>query len=238
MTMPFAKGSATIMKKQTILIGLLVLAAWLPGGCDNPPQRDTATQQTAAAEVSQGVIVCMGDSLTAGYGVDEDHAYPATLEKQLHAAGLHYTVINAGISGETSSGALSRLDWMLTLDPDIVILETGANDGLRGVDPTLTRHNIEAIVAALQARGIVVVLAGMQMVRNLGLDFTRAFGAIYPEVAREAHLILIPFFLEGVAGRPDLNQADGIHPTPEGYRRLVTNIYPYILDAIKRHQQK
>jgi acyl-CoA thioesterase-1 len=226
------------MKKQTIFFCLLVLAAWLLNGCDSPPQNDAARPQTAAAEVSQGVIVCMGDSLTAGYGVDENQAYPALLEKQLHAAGMAYTVINAGISGETSSGALSRLEWMLTLDPDIVILETGANDGLRGVDPTLTRRNIEAIVAELQARGIVVVLAGMQMVRNLGADFTRAFSAIYPEVAREADLILIPFFLEGVAGRPDLNQADGIHPTPDGYRLIVTNIYPYVLEAIERYQEQ
>ena len=146
-------------------------------------------------------------------------------------------MINAGISGETSSGALSRLDWMLTLDPDIVILETGANDGLRGVDPALTRRNIEAIVAELQSRGIVVVLAGMQMVRNLGLDFTRAFSAIYPEIARQSDLILMPFFLEGVAGHSGLNQADGIHPNPEGYRIIVTNLYPYVLDAIKRHQE-
>jgi acyl-CoA thioesterase I len=225
-----------MMKKQTVVICLFILAVSLLSGCDSSSQEAAAPARTPA-ETPQGVIVCMGDSLTAGYGVDEDQAYPALLEERLHEAGLPYIVINAGISGETSSGALSRLDWMLTLDPDIVILETGANDGLRGVDPALTRRNIETIVAELQSRGIVVVLAGMKMVRNLGLDFTRAFSVIYPEIARQSDLILMPFFLEGVAGHAGLNQADGIHPTPEGYRIIVTNLYPYVLDAIKRHQE-
>ena len=226
------------MKNKTVVIGILVLLACFPGGCDRPSQEDAARPAADAVETARGVIVCMGDSLTAGYGVDENQAYPALLEKRLHEAGLAYTVINAGISGETSSGALSRLDWMLTLNPDIVILETGANDGLRGVDPALTLRNIDAIVSELQARGVIVVLAGMQMVRNLGPDFTRSFSAIYPEVARQNDLILMPFFLEGVAGRPGLNQADGIHPTPQGYRMIVTNLYPYVLDAIKRYQAK
>jgi acyl-CoA thioesterase-1 len=226
------------MKKNTITICLLVIGISILSSCDSSSQETIAPVAAAPEETSQGVIVCMGNSLTAGYGVDENQAYPALLETRLREEGMPYTVINAGISGETSSGALSRLEWMLTLDPDIVILETGANDGLRGVDPDLTRRNIEAIVSELQARDIVVVLAGMKMVRNLGLDFTRAFSAIYPEIAREADLILIPFFLEGVAGRPDLNQADGIHPTPEGYRLIVSSIYPYVIDAIERYQEK
>ena len=226
------------MKNKTVVICILVLLACILSGCDRPSQENAARPATGSAETSQGVIVCMGDSLTAGYGVDEDQAYPALLEKRLHEAGLPYSVINAGISGETSSGALSRLDWMLTLEPDIVILETGANDGLRGVDPALTLRNIDAIVSDLQARGIIVVLAGMQMVRNLGPDFTRAFSAIYPDIARQNDLILMPFFLEGVAGRPSLNQADGIHPTPEGYRIIIANLYPYVLEAIQRYQAK
>ena len=227
-----------MMKNKTVVLCMVVLLACLLVGCDRPSQENAAAPAADAGETARGVIVCMGDSLTAGYGVDEDQAYPALLEKRLHEAGLAYTVINAGISGETSSGALSRLDWMLTLNPDIVILETGANDGLRGVDPALTRRNIDAIVSDLQARGIIVVLAGMQMVRNLGPDFTRAFSAIYPDIARQNDLILMPFFLEGVAGRPRLNQADGIHPTPEGYRIIVANLYPYVRDAIKRYQAK
>lgn len=206
-------------------------------GCDNPPQEKAAPSPPVAVS-PQNIIVCMGDSLTAGYGLDEAQAYPALLEARLRETGFRYQVINAGVSGETSSGALSRLDWMLTLEPDIVILETGANDGLRGVDPALTRRNIETIVAKLQAKNIVVVLAGMQMVRNLGPEFTRSFGAIYPEIARASGLILIPFFLEGVAGRSDLNQADGIHPTADGYRIIVDHIQPYILQAIESHRQQ
>ena len=205
-------------------------------GCDNSPP-EVASPPPSPPAATHNVIVCMGDSLTAGYGVDEAQAYPALLEAKLHEAGFDYQVINAGVSGETSSGALARLEWMLTLEPDIVLLETGANDGLRAVDPDLTRRNIETIVAKLQANNIIVVLAGMQMVRNLGPDFTRSFGAIYPEIARAKDLILIPFFLEGVAGRSDLNQADGIHPTAEGYRLIVDQIEPYVVQAIEKHRQ-
>ncbi len=202
----------------------------------------TSTQVAAPSpstgETPQGVIVCMGDSLTAGYRVDESEAYPALLAERLRQEGYDYEVINAGVSGETSSGALARLDWMLTLEPDIVILETGANDGLRAVDPSLTRRNIEAIVTRLKAKGVIVVLAGMQMVRNLGPAFTKAFGAIYPEIAAAQELILIPFLLEGVAGEPGLNQPDGIHPNAEGYRIVAANLHPYVRQAIARHQKR
>lgn len=211
-------------------VGMAVL------GCDNTPP-EVASPSPLPPVATHNVIVCMGDSLTAGYGVDEAQAYPALLETRLHAAGFGYQVINAGVSGETSSGALARVEWMLTLEPDIVLLETGANDGLRGVDPSLTRRNIEEIVNRLKAQDVIVVLAGMQMVRNLGPEFTRSFGAIYPEIAHAKKLILIPFFLEGVAGRPDLNQADGIHPTAEGYRIIVDHIEPYIEQAIEKHRQ-
>jgi len=219
-----------------VFIGVLLIAVAL-AGCDNPPQ-ETSPPPAAPTSAGAGTIVCMGDSLTAGYGVEEAEAYPALLENRLQAEGFRYRVVNAGVSGETSSGALSRLDWMLTLDPDIVILETGANDGLRGVDPDLTRRNIAAIVSALQAREIVVVLAGMQMVRNLGPAFTESFRILYPDIAQSTGVILIPFFLEGVAGRPALNQADGIHPTAAGYRIIVDHIYPYVLQGIERHRER
>lgn len=221
--------------KPILLMPFVMLFGIFLAGCDNPP-RESARPSTAPPPAYQGTIVCMGNSLTAGYGLEETNAYPSLLEARLRAEGFRYRVVNAGVSGETSSGALSRLNWMLTLDPDIVILETGANDGLRGVDPELTRRNIEAIVAALQDREIVVVLAGMQMVTNLGPSFTRSFRAIYPDIARGSQAILIPFFLEGVAGRADLNQTDGIHPTAEGYRVIVERITPYIVRAIERHR--
>ena len=186
----------------------------------------------------EGTIVAMGNSLTAGLGVTEDQAYPALLERKLQADGYAFQVINAGISGETSSGALSRTQWTLTLKPNIVILETGANDGLRGISPDITRQNIEAIVKQFHQQRVVVLLAGMRMVENLGDEFTTAFANIYPTVAKAHDLLLMPFFLEGVAGKPALNQADGIHPTAEGYQQIVTALYPHVIAAIKRARQQ
>lgn len=221
--------------RSPLLTRLLVGLAFLAGACSSePPPPEGAPQ---AADPVQGTILCLGDSLTAGYGLSEDQAFPALLEARLREAGLAWRVINAGISGETSSGALSRLDWVLTLDPDIVLVATGANDGLRGVDPDLTRRNLEAIVARLQSEGRVVVLAGMKMVRNLGLPFTQAFEAIYPAVAASHGVILVPFLLEGVAGRPALNLADGIHPNAEGHRRMTELLLPFVREAIQRRRQ-
>jgi acyl-CoA thioesterase-1 len=185
-----------------------------------------------------GTILAVGDSLTEGLGVREDQAYPALLERELKAHGFGYRVINAGVSGETSSGTLSRIQWILRLKPDIVILVTGANDGLRGLDPGLTRANLENIVRRLKAHDVVVVMGGMRMVQNLGDQYTRAFARIYPAVAVDQNVILIPFFLEAVAGDPEMNQPDGIHPTAEGYRRIVEHIYPYIEEAIRISRQK
>ena len=177
-------------------------------------------------------IVAMGDSLTEGLGLDEAEAYPARLEQKLRADGYACRVVNAGVSGETSSGALSRVNWILKLKPDIVILETGANDGLRGIDPQLTRKNLGRIVEAFQAQNTRVILAGMYMTSNLGESYTREFAAVYPDVARNYGLILIPFFLEGVAGVSGLNLYDGIHPNADGYRVVADTVYPYVLQAL------
>jgi len=165
--------------------------------------------------------------------VAQESAYPARLETKLAAEGFRYRVINAGISGETSSGTLSRVNWILTLKPDIVILETGANDGLRGVDPALTKRNIQETIRLLQASNVTVILAGMQMVQNLGREYTEAFRRIYPAAAKESGVRLIPFFLQGVAGDRALNQADGVHPTSDGYRVIVETVYPYVTAAIQ-----
>jgi acyl-CoA thioesterase-1 len=179
------------------------------------------------------VIVAMGNSLSEGLGVDEAAAYPAVLEKLLGDAGHAYQVVNAGVSGETSSAARSRLDWVMKLNPDLVILETGANDGFRGIEPDLIRDNILFMVRAFKQRGVKVVLVGMKMVRNLGDDYTRRFAAVYPDVAARESIPLVPFMLEGVAGKPELNQADGIHPTAAGYRIVAETVYPYVVEAIK-----
>jgi acyl-CoA thioesterase-1 len=184
-----------------------------------------------------GTIVAMGDSLTEGLGVAEEMSYPALLQRALQRRGYDYRVINAGISGETSSGARSRVAWVLRLRPDIVILATGANDGLRGIDPEVIHSNIRAVVDTFLAQGVVVVLAGMKMLPNLGPEYTTRFAQIYRDVGSDTDAILIPFFLEDVAGIPEMNQSDGIHPTAEGYARVVQTILPYVMAAIRRHQQ-
>jgi len=217
-----------------LLIGLSLALS----GCsqESPVEKAVVTTQPHAPAYA-GTIVAVGDSLTAGLGVSEDQAYPAQLARRLQADGRNYQVINAGVSGETSSGALSRIGWVISsLSPDIVILETGANDGLRGLDPDLLKNNLDRLVSLLTARNIQVLLAGMLMLPNLGPDYTRAFSEIYPEIAERHGVLFIPFFLEGVAGNPQLNQPDKLHPTADGYSRIVETVYPYIVTAIERHK--
>jgi acyl-CoA thioesterase-1 len=226
------------MKRQlglavAAVIAVVILQAQAIG---SEQRKETAVPQQNQTTY-QGTIVAMGDSLTAGLGVNENDAYPAQLERKLQAAGLHWRVVNAGISGETSSGALSRINWMLKLKPDIVILETGANDGLRGVDPRVTQRNIDEMLRILKKNKIPVVLAGMRMLRNMGAEYTEAFHAIYPRLAAKHNVTLVPFFLQGVAGDSSLNQKDGIHPTAEGYRIITEKIYPYVFQVIKRKQE-
>jgi acyl-CoA thioesterase-1 len=211
---------------------LILALCWLLAG--SAPQVEAAT---ASQRKHQGTIVAVGDSLTAGLGVNEEDAYPAQLEKKLQAAGYDWKVVNAGISGETSSGTLSRINWVMKLRPDIVILETGANDGLRGIDPRLTRKNIDETIRILKQKNVIVVLAGMMMVRNLGREFTQDFADIYPSLARKHDLILVPFFLQGVAGNPSLNQPDGIHPSAAGYRIITNTLYPFVRKAIDTNKK-
>jgi acyl-CoA thioesterase-1 len=222
------------MAKICCAVLALVMLLCLPG-CErqSPRQQSAGKKEKAAA----GIIVAMGDSLTAGYGVDEEKSYPAQLQKKLEANHLDYTVINAGVSGETSSGALSRINWILILNPDIVILETGANDGLRGIDPSLTRRNISEILRMLKNNKIITILAGMKMLINLGPAYTGAFNRIYPKIAMESGSIFFPFFLEGVAADPALDIGDGIHPNGTGYAIIVNNLFPYVLEAIEKSEE-
>lgn len=178
-------------------------------------------------------IVALGDSLTAGFGVDMDRSYPVLLEKKLQNEGYNYRVVNAGVSGETSSGTLARLNWILNLKPQIVIVETGANDGLRGTDVALLEENLRNIVDILQRQNVAVLLAGMKMVWNLGPEYVRQFNAIYPRVAKEKGVLFMPFFLEDVAAERDLNLDDGVHPNAKGYAIITENIYPYVLEVIR-----
>ncbi len=181
-------------------------------------------RSTAAVREDRLKIVAFGDSLTAGLGVAQEEAYPARLQRELDAAGYRYRVINAGVSGDTTAGGVRRVEWVLNSKPAVVILELGANDGLRGIDPAETRSNLDTIIHRLQAAGVTVILAGMKLPPNYGKDYTARFAALYPELAKKYRVPLMPFFLEGVAAREALNQADGIHPTEAGYRIIVENL--------------
>lgn len=182
----------------------------------------------------EGRIVAIGNSLTEGLGVEPELAYPDRLERKLQENGYKFEVINAGVTGESSSGTLARIDWVLSsLEPDIIILETGANDGLRGVDPAVTEENLTRIITRIKGEDRTVVLAGMEIVVNMGSEYTTAFSGIYPRVAEQQGVILIPFFLKNVAAEPQLNQPDGVHPTAEGYKVVTETVYPYVVEAIK-----
>jgi acyl-CoA thioesterase-1 len=173
-------------------------------------------------------IVVLGDSLSAGLGLPASSAFPQRLQKTLESKGIAVDIINAGVSGDTSSGGRDRLDWSVPDDTQAVILELGANDALRGTDPAVTRSALSDILTRLKARGIAVLLCGMVAPPNYGSDYSARFNAIYPDLARSFGVPLYPFFLEGVAADAKLNQADGLHPTAEGVDVIVGNILPTV----------
>ena len=183
---------------------------------------------SASASDNRPCIVAFGDSLTAGLGVQADESYPAQLQRRLDSLGYHYRVINAGVSGDTTAGGLRRVPWILNNKPELVILELGANDGLRGLPVDHTKSTLRQIIRRLQEAGTRVVLAGMKLPPNYGQDYTASFEAMYQVLAKEHRLSLIPFFLEGVGGSSSLNQADGIHPTKAGYEVIVEQVLKVI----------
>ena len=188
----------------------------------------------AGAAAQERVIVAFGDSLTAGFGVAPAESYPGQLERRLATAGYRYRVVNAGVSGDTTAGALRRVDWALRAHPDVAIVVLGANDGLRGQDLRGTRGNLEEIVARFQAAGARVLLGGMRLPPNYGRAYADDFRRMYESVARERRAALIPFFLDGVAADPRLNLPDGIHPTAEGYRLIVERLWPHLEPLLTR----
>jgi len=190
---------------------------------------------TRAAPGEQPVkIVVLGDSISAGYGLPADAAFPAKLSAALKAKGEAATVVNAGVSGDTASGGLGRLDWSVPPGTDAVILELGANDALRGIDPALTKKALDAVLTKLAARHISVLLAGMKAPRNMGPDYVRAFDAIYPALASTHSVVFYPFILDGVAADPKLNQGDGMHPNAAGVDVIVARILPQVETLMAR----
>ncbi len=187
----------------------------------------------APAAPAERVIVALGDSLTAGWGVAPDEAYPALLERRLAREGYPYRVVNAGVSGDTSAGGLARLEWTLRAGPEIVIVALGANDGLRGQPPAALRQNLAAVLDRLRARGVRTLLAGMRLPPNYGAAFTREFAAVYRELAGRADAFM-PFLLDGVAAVPHLNLPDGIHPNAEGHRVIAERLWPHLRPLLER----
>jgi acyl-CoA thioesterase-1 len=184
-----------------------------------------AGARMAAAE--NKTVVFFGDSLTAGYGLDPDEAFPALIQKKIDAAGIPARVVNAGLSGETTAGGLRRLNWILRQKVDVLVIELGANDGLRGIAPNATRANLQAMIDQVREKypHAVIVLAGMQLPPNLGPEYTQKFAAIFPELAKSNQVTLISFLLAGVGGVPSLNQGDGMHPTAKGDRIVADNVW-------------
>ncbi|MBL9167824.1 MAG: arylesterase [Verrucomicrobiales bacterium] len=172
-------------------------------------------------------VLILGDSITAGYGVDAAEGYPSLLQQKIDQAQLPYVVVNAGVSGDTTSGGLRRVDWILRQPVDVFVLALGGNDGLRGIAPSITRSNLTAILERVHARypKARLLLAGMQMPPNMGKDYTEAFQALFPQVAKQQQAALIPFLLEGIGGKPEFNQPDLIHPTPVGHQKIAENVW-------------
>ncbi len=187
-----------------------------------------ATGRAPAAEAPVSILV-LGDSLTAGYGLAAADSFPARLEVRLGLEGFPARVINAGVSGDTTAGGLARLDWALAERPRIVIVELGANDGLRAINPLVTRRNLDRIVGRIKDRGIAVLLTGMLAPPNLGPIYGKAFNALFPAIAKRHGVAFYPFFLDGVAAKPGLNQPDGMHPNPRGVATIVDRIMPYVV---------
>ena len=179
-------------------------------------------------------LVFFGDSLTAGYGLDPDDAFPAVIQRKIDAAGLAWRVVNAGLSGETTAGGLRRLDWILRQHVDLFVLELGGNDGLRGIALDSSRANLQAIIDRIRTRypAVVIVLAGMRLPTNMGPEYIHQFERMFPDLAEKNHLALIPFLLEGVGGIPTLNQADGIHPTVEGDAKVAETVWKVLLPLL------
>ena len=194
-----------------------------------------ATGGVASGVAAVPRVLIIGTSLTAGLGLDPDSAYPAALQRLADSAGVRVRIVGAGLSGETSAGALRRTEWLLRDRADLVVIETGANDGLRGLDPDSTKANLVAIIAKIRRANpqVVVLLAQMEAPKNLGAAYTRAFRDLFQAVGREQGVGMIPFFLEGVAGVPAMNQEDGIHPTEEGARKAARNMWRTLGPAIQ-----
>lgn len=244
-----ADAAPPLLAAASIAALLLALAACGGGApsssapSSSPSSSPAPTPVSAAAEPPAAStrgepapprVVFLGDSLTAGYGLGEEQAFPALLEERFAARGLPIRVVNAGVSGDTSAGGLARLDWVLAARPDVLVVELGANDGLRGLDLATTEANLRRIVERARNAGARVLLVGMRIPPNYGPEYAGEFEAMFPRLAAELDLPLVPFLLAGVGGEPDLNLPDGIHPNAEGHRRVAAVVEPYLEPLVRQ----
>ncbi len=225
------------MPRAALILLLLLLAA-----CDRRPEtppKETAKHEAIVATQAQTAraIVFFGDSLTAGLGVDPSEAFPSILEARLKREERPWRVVNAGVSGDTTAGGVARLDWVYRTKADVLVLELGANDGLRGIPPAETEKNLRLILQRAVKERSTILLVGMQMPENYGSAHRSRFADLYPKLAKEFRVPLVPFLLEGVAMDPRLNQADGTHPNPEGHRRVAETVWRY-LDPVLKGMEK
>ncbi len=216
------------------LLGLSLLVLFACGGNSDKSAENSTKPQPEIAQTEEKVqektILFFGNSITAGYRLDMEEAFPAIIDDWLDSLGYEYNVVNAGLSGETTASGKNRIDWVLRTVPDIFFLELGANDGLRGLPLTETYKNLQNIIDQVKAKNpeVRLMIAGMQVPPNLGQDYTKEFKEIFPRLAEENDATLIPFLLEGVAGEPDLNLDDGIHPTPEGHQIVAQTVWDHL----------
>jgi acyl-CoA thioesterase-1 len=224
----------------SILVLFLLAAACSPGDRASLPAKAAApapppappAPAAAAPKDAEPLVVFLGDSLTAGYGLGGEQAYPALVERRLEEEGIPVKVLNAGVSGDTTAGGLARLDWLLSQKPNVVVVGLGGNDGLRGLPLEQAERNLREIVRRSKEAGARVLLLGMQIPPNYGPEYAKGFSDMYPRIAREMDIPLVPFLLEGVGGDAALNQADGIHPTAEGQEKVADLVTPYVAEVL------
>lgn len=219
------------MRRISAIKLILVLVLW--AACSNDKKTNNVSKQDSAKEKKVSVasdlknIVFFGNSITAGYGVEQSEAFPALIQEKIDSLKLHYKVINAGVSGETSAGGKSRVDWVLQQSVDVFVLELGGNDGLRGIPLSETKKNLQSIIDEVKKKypDAKIVLAGMEIPPNMGKKYTEEFRVLYHELSEKNQTLLIPFLLKGVGGEPELNQGDGIHPNVEGHKTVAENVW-------------
>ena len=229
------KGRIVLMFRYFILI-LLMMSCGDEASRKEKQEQEAKEDEVTELKIATKTILFFGDSLTAGFGLeDSNDAYPAVIQTIIDSLSLNYVVVNSGVSGETTAGGLGRINWVLNQNVDVFVLELGANDGLRGISLTETRENLQAIIDRVRTKypEISIVIAGMQLPPNLGQDYTKEFKSIFEELAKKNDLEIIPFLLKDVAGIPELNQKDGIHPNVEGQKIVANNVWVVLETLLK-----